>query len=395
MDREWFISLGLKYMLILLLPFYFIIGPKPAYYCILFQIGEGSMPILSRTPHILPLIALWVLTFTLPALSFDYIQHKRPKHRSVGRVFLVAFLLSSPVIQSLILGMVGLPILARLGFSFLFTYPLADSIDFGLLASQWAPAVMVVIPYLIRQLNGLEHPKQSNDSGIISTIKGMISRMFHRNILVPIILGFSVLLMPTLFILDLTDPFGRLKSFGLNSQYWLLLSGSCVIERVPLRALGLVFSLMPYVINASIMFSVLLYMVFAKHVLGYLVGNVSRRRCVVSGTAATLATPLVLYIPLPWMAAIEYVAYPLPFILILGLVIVWRFQPVQVKETPWEVKAVPVEREVSDVTTLPLISTIRSKLRRSSAHPAPSNWETPKDEVFADSLPLNESDSSQ
>lgn len=384
-------------MLILLLPFYFVIGPNPAYYCVLFQIGEGSMSILPRTPHMLLMAVLWVPTFTLPALSFDYIQQKRPKHRSVGRVFLVAFLLSSPVIQILILGMVGLPILVRLGFSFLFQYPLAYTIDFGLIASQWAPAVLIVIPYLMRQLNGLEHPKQSNDRGIISTIKGMIGRMLHRNELITIMLSISVLLMPTLFIPGLTDTFGGLESFGLNSRYWLLLSGSCVIERVPLRALGLVFSLMPYVINASILFSVLFYMVFAKHVLGYLVGRVSRRRCVVSGIVATFATPLVRYIPLPtpWMAGIEYVAYPLPFILILGLAIVWRLQPLHFKETPWEVKAVPVEREVSDVITLPLISTIRSKLRRSSAHPAPSNWETAKDEVFADSLPRNKSESSE
>lgn len=368
MDKEWLISIVQKYIVILLLPFYLSIGPSSGYACMLFQVGEVptafSMPwtyslfsavifilvftwpglaydytlhhrertqpdqrtfgtafvlylpivllflsyvlLLTTTP--LASMAIVIVVFAWIAVMFDYILHQRVSDRSDGGPFGLAFVLSLPILPLFLSSFLLWVASPLIGYGVVYDI-LFDTITHGLYAVMWPLLVLVVIPYLLRRARSPDAPGEHAGS----TISSIFGSILEKQELIAVILGLCVFLVP--MSLSMTNSSGY---YGLIPNSWVLVSAIGTFQ----MSGDLLFIAVPLLVYPLTMVALVLNILFIRDVLDYLRSRASLKRCVVTGLIAAWAS--VLIVP---VGAIVF-GIPLPFILIIGMAMVWKMEPV-------------------------------------------------------------------
>lgn len=368
MDREWLISIVQKYIIILLLPFYLSIGSSSGYACMLFQAGEVptafSMPwtysffsavifivvftwpglaydytlhhrertqpdqrafgtafvlylpivllflsyilLLTTTP--LASMAIIIVVFAWIALMFDYILHQRVSDQSDGGPFGLAFVLSLPILPFFLSSFLLWVASPLIGYSVVYDI-LFDTLTHGLYAVMWPLLVLVVIPYLLRRARSPDAPREHTGSTISSIFRGTL----ENQELIAVILGLCAFLVP--MSLSMTNGSGY---YGLIPDSWVLVSAIGTFQ----ISGDLLFIAVPLFVYPLTIVALVLNILFIRDVLDYLRSRSTLKHCVATGLIAAWAS--VFIVP---VGAIMF-GIPLPFILIIGVAIVWRIEPV-------------------------------------------------------------------
>ncbi len=246
--------------------------------------------------------------FAWIALTFDYILHQRVSDQSDGRPFGLAFVLSLPIVPVLLsdfLLWVASPLMDY-GSAYNIVF---DALTHGLYAVMWPLLVLVVIPYLLRRACSPDAPREDSGSTLSSIFRGKLGN--HE--LIAVILGLCVFLVPMSLSMTNSSVY-----YGLIPNSWVLVSATGTFQ----IAGSLLFLAIPHLMYPLTVVALVLNILFIRDILDYLRSRSTLKRCVVTGLIAAWAS--VLIVP---VGAIVF-GIPLPFILIIGMVAVWRVKPV-------------------------------------------------------------------
>lgn len=391
MDKKWLISISLKFMLIFFLPYYLVTGPTLVYSSPLLNLSStNGAPLTPMELSSIPLVLTFVVVLAVPAAIFDYIAKHRPVEEPIGKLFILVFAFTTPLGEDLILVPV-LTILLTTGGPIAGVYGVVSySISIASYGTIWTMALMVVIPFLMREVRIL-NPK----SGSADTVSGFdIASIVTKYNLLAIVFSVSLFLMPTAMISQ------ELRYFQDVQQHLYILSGAGLFWAAPTRySLALTFVACTFTsyIQPSILFlslGIALNIVYVHEVLRYLRSDVSRTRCIGVGLLVTLAMPFTVFMPYQSFGTnVTVVVYPLPIILVLGLLVIWRMKPTEVKQKIWysepyhmwyKDKGPMAEGEEVEKIKVPLLYALRSKLGRTGGKKTRYNWDHKEEDAFDD-----------
>ena len=194
MDRDWSVSIFVKYVLIFFLPIYMVIGPFPSYTSVLFHTGIGGGPFGNYDSSINMLAPFLALIFTLPAVLFDYVAHHRHEGRSIGKLLVLVFILLNPLVQILLVIFVSSPIVMTSPAANRLYNTIMQSALYAVMANSWSLPLMVVIPFFLRQVRSLKTEKKASDG----QVRQRFARGFSKYDVFAILLGISIFVVPIL-----------------------------------------------------------------------------------------------------------------------------------------------------------------------------------------------------
>ncbi len=386
MDRDWIVSICLKYILVCFLPLYLVIGRNYSYASVLLSLGAGGgpFPYYTGTAGSL-LMPPFLAILTLPAVLFDYTVHHRPKDRSVTRLFIIVFILLNPLVQALLLT----PIMAILPVAFGGNWELYSMISqaavYAIMANTWTLPLMTVIPFFMRQVSNL-----SPERGASGNQKAYFSHVFTRYNLLAIFLGISIFTMP---ILITNMDFFYYGPYYSAPQSLVLVSGGAMVQITQNTNLfTLTFTTMIFINLMTLPIAAGLYILFIYDVFEYLKMKTSRARCIGTGILATLGAVFVVFGPsAPFSAAPNLLVFPLPTILVIGLIVMMKAGQVEVKERIWEEqphepwfesKEPVTQGGGGDSMEIPVSQIARSKLGGAKKQKDQYDWDHKDDDVF-------------
>lgn len=366
MDKKWLISISLKFVLIFFLPLYLVTGPSPAYSSPLLNLGSASMtPLNPMQLSSIPLVLTFVVVLAVPAVMFDYIAKHRPVEEPIGKLFVLVYALMTPYGQSLLLLPVYIILLIAGGGSTGIYGTASYSISIAVYADTWTMALMVVIPFFMREIRVLNRRRSSTD-----TASGLdFSSVLPKYDLLAIAFSVCLFLMPIAIISEVIQSFQNIQ------QQMYMVSGGGVFQAYPTGDyITLIFNTVALSSSPFLYLATALNTVYIDEVLRYLKGKASRTKCLGAGLLATGTIPFTVSMPYQSFGLnITVMVYPLPTILALGLLVVWRIKPTEVSERIWrdeqdhiwyKHEGPMVEGEKVERIKVPLLYTLRSKLGR-------------------------------
>lgn len=370
-------SIAIKLALILILPLEISSSSSTiVYISILFQLNPSDSA-MSFTGNADPLFVLGFFTFMVtPALVFNYRQYQAPGGKSVGLSFLLVFVYTQSISQALLL----LPIIVL----FLTEYnmhTINDSSLLSILTTPWALLLLIVMPYFQREMRATT----TEDSRKIQKWRGLVETSRYS------ICGNLMAVAVCMFPLFLRIFMSRYIDAEVVSG--AMISGIGVF-RVYIHGdyRFFLFSVYELTYFHGIMGVLLLYTAYAKQVLKFLKGTVTRSRTILFGIAVTLASWVVIT-SLPMGYSYDSILIPLPFVLILGVLIVVFVEPRKVKNELWDdvphrmwfQPAIPASEEYEvDRVKIPLSYILRSKLTRSREKKIVYDWKKKDEDIFRD-----------
>ncbi len=360
MEKNWVISVCVKLLLILILPFGIALGSTTiGYDSLLLRFGLTSYSYLHPQNLNIFVVLLSMIILLAPAVAFNYVQFHKGRDESILKFFAAGFAFGNPFVQT----MLAYPLISLLPIGDpRATSEMAQNMIYGMIAANWGVLFLIVIPFLMRESKKFRESGDDRMEGnFIATL-----RSISRSEIIALLLGVSIYLIPFAIAWQ-AEYSGRLPNI-------LLLSGASLYEFTFIPNLGFEWSslTMPYYPLSALASVLLLY--FSMNVIAYLQGRASRNRCMLLGVVASIIGPILTFM-MP-LVSYKYTDgyFPIPITLLIGFVVILRMKPIYLEEPIWDEK---IEKERTKMD-----SSVPSQHEEDESSSEGFDWDKKKEDVF-------------